>query len=357
MGTSCSGLNRPSLTGVAITDKSSGNGMALPRGLAWGFSCMQGWRDEMEDAHIAHPSLGTLAGRVQGPAWDDVAIFGVFDGHGGSHVSSFCQQWLPQLIAAGPAHDPAKALTSAFFGLDEMLRDPAYSRELAELSGKWELGKPGLTAVHTGSTACVCCVRPDVLICANAGDSRAVLSRGGEAIDLSEDHKPGLWQERERITKAGGWIDEEEQRVCGDLALSRAIGDLIFKQNKALPAADQIVSAKPDVRIIPRAPEDEFILIACDGLWDATSSQGAVNFIRTRLGPIHSVVQTIQDTGLSLSTILEDLLDAHISSSWRGNDGLSDDNMTAVLAVFCKGKPMVGSFAINPSQAGSFSHM
>jgi len=313
----------------------------------------------MEDAHIAHPSLGTLAGRVQGQAWDDVAMFGVFDGHGGSHVSLFCQQWMPFKIASGPPHDPKQALTHAFLQLDDMLRDPAHARELAELSGKWELGtNKRLSAVHTGSTACVCCVTPRTIVCANAGDSRAVLCRGGEAIELSLDHKPGLPTERQRIFRAGGWIDEEEQRVCGDLALSRAIGDLIFKQNADLPATDQIVTALPDVQTLPRTAEDEFLLVACDGLWDAVSSQGAVDFIRARLGPTHAIARNIQETGLSLSSILEDLLDAHISSSWRGGDELSDDNMTAVLAVFCrpeKGMSGLGSFIFaGPGSSSSF---
>jgi len=311
----------------------------------------------MEDAHLAHPSLGTLAGRVQGQAWDDVAVYGVFDGHGGSHVSLFCQQWMPMKIASGPPNDPVRALTTAFLQLDDMLRDPAHARELAELSGKWELGNKRLSAIHTGSTACVCCVTPNTIVCANAGDSRAVLCRAGEAIDLSLDHKPGLPQERERIQRAGGWIDEEEQRVCGDLALSRAVGDLIFKQNPDLPAVEQMVTVLPDVQTVPRVPEDEFLLVACDGLWDAVSSQGAVDFIRARLGPIHAAARNIQEGGMSLSNILEDLLDAHISSSWRGGDNLSDDNMTAVLAVFCrpeKGAQGLGSFVLAPGNSSSF---
>ena len=41
------------------------------------------------------------------------------------------------------------------------------------------------------------------LIVANAGDSRCVLSRGGNAVPLSFDHKPDNDEEKRRIEKAG----------------------------------------------------------------------------------------------------------------------------------------------------------
>jgi protein phosphatase 1G len=61
---------------------------------------------------------------------------------------------------------------------------------------------------------------------ANAGDSRAVLCRGGKAIDLSEDHKPEIDREQTRIKKAGGSVTAEG-RVNGGLNLSRAIGKFL----------------------------------------------------------------------------------------------------------------------------------
>ena len=65
------------------------------------------------------------------------------------------------------------------------------------------------------------------IYCANAGDSRTVMSEYGNAIDLSQDHKPDMIQERTRIIKAGGEVIEG--RVNGKLALSRAIGDFDYK--------------------------------------------------------------------------------------------------------------------------------
>lgn len=77
---------------------------------------------------------------------------------------------------------------------------------------------------------------------ANAGDSRAVASVAGRAVPLSIDHKPMLKEEKERIEAAGGWV--QFNRVNGHLALSRALGDFMFKTNNQKLPEHQIVSGK-----------------------------------------------------------------------------------------------------------------
>ena len=57
------------------------------------------------------------------------------------------------------------------------------------------------------------------------------------------------------------------------MALSRAIGDFQYKDMAQLAAKDQAVTATPDLRVIPRTPDDEFIVNACDGIWDCLSNQ------------------------------------------------------------------------------------
>ena len=84
-----------------------------------------------------------------------------------------------------------------------------------------------------GCTAVVVVLLENEIICANAGDSRAVLAVKGIAKDLSEDHKPALEGERKRIYAAGSTITPEG-RVDGNLNLSRSIGDLRYKKNKSL---------------------------------------------------------------------------------------------------------------------------
>ena len=72
-------------------------------------------------------------------------------------------------------------------------------------------------------------------------------------------------------------------RVDGCLAVSRAFGDFSFKMRSDLSAISQKVTAEPDVTLIPRLGADDFILLACDGVWDVMDSSTAVNFIHTEL--------------------------------------------------------------------------
>lgn len=62
-------------------------------------------------------------------------------------------------------------------------------------------------------------------------------------------------------------------RVNSNLNLSRAIGDLKYKGNDALPPEKQIITAQPDVRIFELTKEDRFFVLACDGIWDVMTNQ------------------------------------------------------------------------------------
>jgi protein phosphatase PTC2/3 len=96
-----------------------------------------------------------------------------------------------------------------------------------------------------GSTAVTALIRDNKLYCANAGDSRAIACKKGQLITLSNDHKPNNPEEMERIYNAGGWV--EFNRVNGNLALSRALGDFLFKRNDTFPPEQQIVTGKDEL--------------------------------------------------------------------------------------------------------------
>jgi len=313
-----------------ITAKGSEDGAAPPKGLRWGCSSMQGWRMSMEDAHFA---LGSLPG----DGWEDTAAFGVMDGHGGKDVAVFCQQRLPLQIGRGPCADAPAALVDAFQCMDEQLDEPEEGLA-ASLSYSWSR----CAADCVGCTAVVCLVRRDALIVANAGDSRAVLSRSRQAVPLTTDHKPNLPEERGRIQRAGGRVERQQfgghvqYRVNGNLNLSRSIGDLEYKRVDHLGPSEQMICATPEVVTVSREPGDEFVLIACDGIWDVMSNQQAVDFVHRRL-------PAYKREGLALSGILEEMLDFCVSPNLAKTRGLGGDNMTAVLAVFeagCDASPV-----------------
>lgn len=173
---------------------------------------------------------------------------------------------------------------------------------------------PGM---DSGCTAVVVLKVDNKIFVANAGDSRAVVSRGGTAKDLSEDHKPEDETERTRIEKAGGKVTQEG-RVNGGLNLSRALGDHSYKQNASLPASEQMIVALPDVTELTLEPQDEFIVIACDGIWNSLSSQEVVDFVKENMQ--HK----------KLSVICEELFEKCLAPDTHG-DGTGCDNMTCII--------------------------
>jgi len=302
----------------------------------------------MEDAHLVVPSLGSAAGPETAPeqtaAWASTALFGVMDGHGGAHVARFCKRHLPAEITRGNSEDLSSSLINAFHRLDQMLLEPKRIDELRALASSLSEGG-GLKSWFAnpdriGCTAVVCCVRQDDIVVANCGDSRAVLCHKGMAIDMSEDHKPNLPNERDRITRAGGIVGVQrigpltQYRVNGGLNLSRSIGDHAYKMTPGLHPKDQMIIATPEIRTFKRRLADEFMVLACDGVWDVLSSQDVVDWVRQRLGNPGDLEHRISNGQLTLSRILEDMLDHCLSPDLRVTFGLGGDNMTAVLVVF-----------------------
>lgn len=114
--------------------------------------------------------------------------------------------------------------------------------------------------------------------------------------------------------------------AAGNLALSRALGDFEFKQNNNLQAEQQIVTADPDIIQHTATPDDEFLVIACDGIWDVLKSQEVIDFVRRCLGN----KKTLQE-------ICELMLDKCVApdSDWGG---VGCDNMTFMVVAILNGK-------------------
>ncbi|KAM7015067.1 protein phosphatase 1G [Tautogolabrus adspersus] len=188
---------------------------------------------------------------------------------------------------------------------------------LPGMDGKEEPGS------DSGTTAVVALIRGKQLIVANAGDSRCVVSERGKAVDMSYDHKPEDEVELARIKNAGGKVTMDG-RVNGGLNLSRAIGDHFYKRNKVLPPEEQMISSMPDVKVLTLNEDHDFMVIACDGIWNVLSSQEVVDFISERIKP--------DQTGKirALSSIVEELLDHCLAPDTSG-DGTGCDNMTCVI--------------------------
>lgn len=207
---------------------------------------------EMEDRHI------TLMSLTPG-----VFLSAVFDGHGGAKTAEFAANHTHQMIKESQffeKSDYARACVEGF-----ILTDRLISQKVEECSG---------------STACAILIDSDQIYCSNIGDSRAIASIGGHVCPLSFDHKPNRRDELKRIESGGGWV--EFNRVNGALAMSRALGDFFFKQNIDSPLHKQIVTAIPDV-IICKQKELEFLVLACDGVFDMMTNTEVIKFVRNKL--------------------------------------------------------------------------
>lgn len=112
----------------------------------------------------------------------------------------------------------------------------------------------------SGCTAVVGVLKGNELYVANIGDSRCLVCRKGEVIEMSDDHKPEKDVELKRIKKAGGSVNSD-YRINNGLNLSRAFGDFSYKQNKTLSDREQMVIALPDVRKVTIDPGKFSIII------------------------------------------------------------------------------------------------
>jgi len=284
-----------------ITEKDSFDGTVDGKGIKFAVSAMQGWRRDMEDAHICQNRF---------PGAPSMSLFSVFDGHGGSFVANQSKDRLVNKLSSmqgftGAVSNPERLgqyMKKAYLEMDE---DMKAIDEIKSGDDK------------SGCTALSVLITDKHIICANAGDSRSVMATGSKTVELSYDHKPTNKEEKDRIEKAGGTVTNK--RVNGDLAVSRALGDFEYKKSPC-EAREQQVSAEPEIKVVQRNSGDEFVILACDGIWDVMSSDDANNFVRTLMSE--------GETDIKL--ICEEILDECLMRNSR-------DNMSVILIVFEKG--------------------
>ncbi|KAI4330933.1 hypothetical protein MLD38_029169 [Melastoma candidum] len=221
--------------------------------LSWGYSSFRGKRMTMEDFYDMKTSV--TSGKT-------VGMFGIFDGHGGSRAAEYLKEHLFDNLMKHP-----KFMTDTKLAISETYQQTDVEFLESERDTFRDDGSTASTAVLVGNH----------LYVANVGDSRTVISKAGEAIALSEDHKPNRVDERKRIERAGGvvmWAGT--WRVGGVLAMSRAFGNRMLKQ---------FVVAEPEIQDQEINKDLELLILASDGLWDVVPNEDAVSIARTEEDP------------------------------------------------------------------------
>lgn len=347
---------------------------------AGAFSAL-GPRESNEDRHVVVQGLGGDA---------DVTLAAVFDGHRGSEVAAYAAAQLPRHLlvasvqlggggssASGPSASPPtpSSSSSSSSNSNSVVEEPVADSSsgpsqalqqafLATDAGFWQTWQAEMHANATvghyaerypGCTALAAVVAGTQLFVANAGDGRAVLSRGGTAIPLSRQHTADLEDERTRVVAAGGTVQYRggSWRVGpAALQVTRALGDFDLKRAAqqqqqqpqqhpyqqqqpysvsacsscssggsgaglaVTPATAMPVTAEPEVVSLQLHSSDQFLVLGTDGLWDVISDQEAVGLVQ----------DTVKDPALCAKRLVQEALA-------RG----SKDNVTAVV-VFLQPK-------------------
>nr|AAC36698.1 protein phosphatase-2C [Mesembryanthemum crystallinum] len=264
---SCSQLDI--MTPDAVSDNSLASTMLqfVPNIRSGSFADI-GPRKYMEDEHIRIDDLSVQLGslfRCPKPS----AFYGVFDGHGGSEAAAYVRENVMRFFFEDVSFPEASELDEIFLeGVENCLRRAFFLADLA-------LADDCSISTSSGTTALTALVLGRLLLVANAGDCRAVLCRKGEAIDMSQDHRPTYPSEKRRVEELGGYVDDGY--LNGVLSVSRALGDWDMKLPKG--SASPLIS-EPELRQIILTEDDEFLIIGCDGIWDVISSQQAVSIVR-----------------------------------------------------------------------------
>jgi serine/threonine protein phosphatase PrpC len=141
---------------------------------------------------------------------------------------------------------------------------------------------------------------------ANAGDSRCVFGKNGEAKEMSVDHKPDCQVEIDRIEKSGSVITEG--RVDGNLNLTRSLGDVKYKHREHLTPEEQAITANPDTYEFDLTNDIDFILMGCDGIWEKQSNEDAVKWVYEQIEKQKQEKGITSNMDLDLKQITSDLL-------------------------------------------------
>ncbi|KAM3372340.1 hypothetical protein ACQJBY_019305 [Aegilops geniculata] len=238
-------------------------------------------RVEMEDRHVAAVALG--GDRAQ-------ALFGVFDGHGGKGAAEFAADNMPRIVAE-ELEWAARGGGAGRAAVEGAVRR-AYLRTDEEFSSTSSKNREQAG----GGACCVTALLRDggrQLVVSGAGDCRAVLSRGGRAEALTDDHRASRQDERDRIEALKGGLVlncRGTWRVQGSLAVTRGIGDAHLKP---------WVVAEPETRTVDVGAECELLVLASDGLWDKVGNQEAVDAAASSSGDLPAACRRLVDMAVS----------------------------------------------------------
>merc|ERR1719317_1203757 len=239
-------------------------------------------RKRMEDRHVVlHDLKAYLPSNLQSKVGSEehLSYYSVFDGHAGTDAACYAASHLHELLVASQYYpeDPVQAFTDAFLTCDKDFT---------------------MSSKKSGTTAVCALIRDDTIYIAWLGDSTATLVREGVTVKVMDSHKPDRPDERARVEALGGTVIHwGAWRVNGQLAVSRAIGDGDYKP---------LVTAQPDITTIKRNGTEDFLIVACDGLWDTITPEEATRLVFQHLKEHQTDGGDLENLAAKLATIAKE---------------------------------------------------
>jgi len=217
-------------------------------------SSLKGKRPTLEDKYNVILNIDNSNKMI-----NDINFFSVYDGHGGKEISNFLGTHIHHFFITKKIKYPVrKTYAKSVFNFIQNKLKQDYPKQSSKAGSTCLIGI--MFKEHNSL----------YLNLLNIGDCRCILSRNNMAIQLTKDHKPHLFDEHARIVSLGGEImfDGYDYRI-GDLSVSRSLGDIDNKY----------ISWTPEMFLYKLISKDQFIVFACDGLWDVLTNQDVVNFV------------------------------------------------------------------------------
>ncbi|GAB0087386.1 PPM-type phosphatase domain-containing protein [Sergentomyia squamirostris] len=208
----------------------------------------------MEDRHVVVDDFNGLFG-VKAEDVQRTSFYAIFDGHGGLDAAAYSVSHLHYHLSESVHYPdaPAEAIKDAFTRTDEAF---IQKNEFRPLKG----GTTALCVLH----------RPDEkwLHVGWVGDTQALLVKNRKVFQTVKSHKADVESEQKRIARQGGAciMYNGVWRVNGQLAITRAIGDVDYKP---------YVTSEPEIISIPLDGDEDFLIMASDGLWDHVKEDDA----------------------------------------------------------------------------------
>uniref|UniRef100_A0A8C1PNP8 Protein phosphatase, Mg2+/Mn2+ dependent, 1Db n=1 Tax=Cyprinus carpio TaxID=7962 RepID=A0A8C1PNP8_CYPCA len=308
------------------------------------------WRNTLS----ADESDGTEEPGTQPAAADSrrsVAFFAVFDGHGGREAALFARDHLWDFLKkqrgfwSKDYRKVCAAIRKGFIACHH-----AMWKKLPE----WPKTLTGLPST-SGTTASVVVIRGDRMFVAHVGDSSVVLGvredpsdKVIKAVEVTQDHKPELPKEKQRIEGLGGSVVKKSgvNRVVWKrprlthngpvrrstpidqipfLAVARALGDL---WSYDFYSGEFVVSPEPDTSVVTLDPKrHRYIIVGSDGLWNMVPPQEAVTVCQS-----HD--EAVAPFGMSVAR----RLGCHALMRWRQRMLRADNTSVIVISLPEPGK-------------------